>query len=60
MFMMLNIVFYTLSSRLKLLKTLAREQTLWGTLQLVKNALESLLAAHENHTCLVAYNISAK
>ena len=57
---MLNGVFCILSSRLKVLKTLACEQTLWGTLQLDKTVPESLLAACENHTCLVAYNISAK
>ena len=57
--MMLNSVFYILSSRLKVLKTLACKQTLWGTLQLVKTAPESLLATYENHTCLKAYNISA-
>ena len=57
---MLNSVFFILSSRLKVLKTLACEQTLWGTLQLVKTAPESLLAAYEKHTCLVAHNISAK
>ena len=56
---MLNSVFYILSSRLKVLKTLACEQTLLGTLQLAKTAPESLLATYENHTCLKAYNISA-
>ena len=56
---MLNSVFFILSSRLKVLKTLACEQTLWGTLQLVKTAPEGLLATYENHTCLKAYNISA-
>ena len=57
--MMLNGVFYILSSRLKVLKTLTCKQTLWGTLQLVKTAPEGLFATYENHTCLKAYNISA-